>query len=107
MRRQVITASLLGLVMATTSLPALAGGGDDFNGTVDTEGPGYDVSVDVWNHSHRGSTPHHGDSGHRDKKPHHDDHEATAIDGMSESDAWAVDHGYGSADSYACRMMKS
>ena len=107
MRRQVITAGLLGLVMATTSLPALAGGGDDFNGTVDTEGPGYDVSVDVWNHSHRGSTPHHGDSGHRDKKPHRDDHEATAIDGMSESDAWAVDHGYGSADSYACRMMKS
>ena len=90
MRRQVITAGLLGLVMATTSLPALAGGGDDFNGTVDTEGPGYDVSVDVWNHSHRGSTPHHGDSGHRDKKPHRDDHEATAIDGMSESDAWAA-----------------
>ena len=93
MRRQVITAGLLGLAMTTTALPALADRGG-MDGKVDTEGPGYDVSVDVWNHSHRGSTPHHGDSGHRDKKPRRDDHEATAIDGMSESDAWAVDHGY-------------
>ena len=65
MRRQVITAGLLGLAMTTTALPALADRGG-MDGKVDTEGPGYDVSVDVWNHSHRGSTPHHGDSGHRD-----------------------------------------
>ena len=35
MRRQVITAAVLGLALATTSLPALAGGGD-LNGSVDT-----------------------------------------------------------------------
>ena len=39
MRRQVITAAVLGLALATTSLPALAGGGD-LNGSVDTDGPG-------------------------------------------------------------------
>ena len=38
MRRQVITAAVLGLALATTSLPALAGGGD-LNGSVDTDGP--------------------------------------------------------------------
>lgn len=46
MRRQVITAAVLGLALATTSLPALAGGGD-LNGSVDTDGPGYDVRTEV------------------------------------------------------------
>ena len=60
MRRQVITAALLGLTLATTSLPALAGGGD-LNGSVNTDGPGYDVRTDVDYHHTTGSnnnTPH-------------------------------------------------
>ena len=39
MRRQVITAAVLGLTLATTSLPALADNGD-FSGHTDTDGPG-------------------------------------------------------------------
>ena len=46
MRRQVITAAVLGLTLATTSLPALADNGD-FSGHTDTDGPGYDVRTEV------------------------------------------------------------
>lgn len=84
MRRQVITAALLGLTLATTSLPALAGGGD-LNGSVNTDGPGYDVRTDVDYHHTTGSN----NNGNATPGHHHGDGGGEAIDGRSRADAEA------------------
>ena len=86
MRRQVITAAVLGLALATTSLPALAGGGD-LNGSVDTDGPGYDVRTEVdYHHTTGGAGGGATTGGHHGGKTHGDG-EGEAIDGRSRADA--------------------
>ena len=84
MRRQVITAALLGLTLATTSLPALADDGG-FNGSVNTDGPGYDVRTDVDYHHTTGSN----NNGNATPGHHHGDGGGEAIDGRSRADAEA------------------
>lgn len=86
MRRQVITATVLGLTLATSALPALADNGN-FSGHTDTNGPGYDVRADVdYHHTTGGSGSraggHHGGRGHSDGG-------GEAIDGRSRADAEA------------------
>ena len=88
MRRQVITAAVLGLSLATTSLPALAGGGD-LNGSVDTDDPGYDVRTEVdYHHTTGGAGGGATTGGHHGGKTHGDG-EGEAIDGRSRADAEA------------------
>ena len=84
MRRQVITAAVLGLTLATTSLPALADDGG-FNGSVNTDGPGYDVRTDVDYHHTTGSN----NNGNATPGHHHGDGGGEAIDGRSRADAEA------------------
>lgn len=84
MRRQVITAALLGLTLATTSLPALADDGG-FNGSVNTDGPGYDVRTNVDYHHTTGSN----NNGNATPGHHHGDGGGEAIDGRSRADAEA------------------
>ncbi|WP_229771738.1 hypothetical protein [Cutibacterium porci] len=86
MRRQVITTTVLGLALATSALPALASDGG-WNGSVNTDGPGYDVRADVdYHHTTGGSGSraggHHGGGGHSDGG-------GEAIDGRSRADAEA------------------
>ena len=106
MRRQVITAGLLSLALAAMPLTALADD-ENFSSHTDTNGPGYDVRVDVWNHPHSGAHTRSGDRG-GDGKNHDDGPgEATSVDGLSQADAWAAHAGYASAANYQCQMMKS
>lgn len=100
MRRQVITAGLLSLALAAMPLTALADD-ENFSSHTDTNGPGYDVRVDVWNHPHSGAHTRSGDRG-GDGKNHDDGPgEATSVDGLSQADAWAAHAGYASAANYS------
>lgn len=92
MRRQVITAGLLGLTLATTALPALADDGG-WSGSVNTDGPGYDVRADVdYHHTAGGGGSSSGGgaaAGDHHKSEHHGDGGGESVDGMSRTDAEA------------------
>lgn len=91
MRRQVITAAFLGLSLATTTLPAFADGDNAIGHDINTDGPGYDVRVDVdYKKGGRHTSPGgRGSDGrtHHDGSRHHGGGES--IDGMSRDDAEA------------------
>lgn len=91
MRRQVITAAFLGLSLATTTLPAFADGDNAIGHDINTDGPGYDVRVDVdYKKGGRHTSPGgRGSDGrtHHDGPRHHGGGES--IDGMSRTDAEA------------------